>query len=73
MPTQENIILREELVASHVDQWFGLIDICKTSTDKKFIKNSIDIYAKTWSRLNYWEQGEISARIHERYNERKDQ
>lgn len=38
MVTQGDIILREELVNSHVDQWFGLIDICETSTDKNSSK-----------------------------------
>lgn len=63
-----SVEIREDLVSSHVTRWFELIDICeKMSVERKAIRTLIDNYSKSWSRLNYYEQGEISLRINKAY------
>ena len=55
-------------ITIHVTKWFELIELAKKNIPIKEMRSHLDNYAKTWSRLKYDEQGEISFRINQRYN-----
>jgi hypothetical protein len=60
--------MRTAMITLLFNKWFELIDYCKSSKfDKDIFRLYHDEYAKSWKRLSYEQQGELTEMINERY------